>query len=178
MFEQWKPVVGYEGLYEVSDHGRVRRPLNYGKSRGGPVAGRILAIRMDKYGYPYLTLANAGAQKTCLVHHLVMAAFLGPRPEGLQANHIDGRKENNTPQNLEYVTHAENMRHSARLGLTSSGEKHPSAKLSEVSVRIIRLLKGKLSQVKIGELFGVSHNTIGHIHNGKTWKQFSLGKGL
>lgn len=92
--EIWCPIKGYEGIYEVSDKGRVRS-LKYGKER-------ILKQRRDKDGYIQVDLYKNCDQKTCKVHRLVAQAFI-PNPDNLpQVNHKDENKTNNSVQNLEW----------------------------------------------------------------------------
>jgi len=105
--EKWKPVVGIAG-YEVSDQGRVRGPR------------RILKLlAYSRRGTPYLwaVMRLRGKNRRAHVGRLVAEAFISPRPEGMQVNHKDGNKKNNTPANLEWVTPKENVRHSFEIGL-------------------------------------------------------------
>jgi len=111
--ERWLPVVGYESHYEVSDRGRVRR---IAPSRGTRV-GRLLRLTPDDNGYPKVGLSVAGSVLEIHVHRLVALAFIGPRVDRLTVNHRDGVKTNNTIENLEYVTYAENNAHAIRTGL-------------------------------------------------------------
>src|SRR5690242_190605 len=114
--EQWRPVVGYEGAYEVSDHGRVRslmREVPAGQ-RGGTrlVPGRLLVAPLGRNGYRQVTLRR----RTHLVHALVATAFLGERPPGLEVCHNDGDSENNAVANLRYDTVSENRLDTVRHG--------------------------------------------------------------
>ena len=95
--ERWKDVVGYEGLYEVSDMGRVRN----GKKR-------ILFLRSDPNGYPNVCLCKDGVKKSYRVHRLVSRAFLGDLPEGYCTDHINRDKTDNRLCNLRYVNYQEN----------------------------------------------------------------------
>ena len=123
MSEEWRQAVGFEGLYEVSNVGRVRRvgrAARNGKGRGGGVVlGRILTLRASSWNNAYLVaqLWQDGKPAPQLVHRMVAAAFIGPCPEGQEVNHIDGSKLHNAPENLEYVTRGDNMKHAYRLGL-------------------------------------------------------------
>jgi hypothetical protein len=122
--EEWRAVVGFEGVYEVSSVGRVRRVLLYRhKSNALPPAR---GTTLNRRGYPIVALSSAGRRKLATVHSLVAEAFIGPRPEGMQINHIDGVKTNNAPSNLEYVSAAQNIRHAAAMGLMPTGERHGS----------------------------------------------------
>jgi len=99
MKETWKPIIGYEGLYQVSDLGKVRS-LKFGKER-------ILKPGMSA-GYLAVGLCNNG-QKTRKVHQLVAEAFIGPRPDGYETCHKDDVKTNNVLTNLYYGTKSENL---------------------------------------------------------------------
>ena len=115
MSEIWKPVVGYEGLYEISSYGNVRSLDRIVIKRNGvnhPVFGKMLSERIASTGYKMATIRDLNKQpKTYSVHRLVMEAFCGKRPVGKEVNHIDGNRLNNRLDNLEYVTHTENMKH-------------------------------------------------------------------
>lgn len=101
----WKSVVGYEGLYEVSDFGRVR------SLRGK--TPRVLRVNKTSNGYIHVGLVGRGGAKNrrrwLSVHRLVAEAFIGECPEGREVNHKDENKANNCVSNLEYVTRSENI---------------------------------------------------------------------
>jgi len=118
--EEWRSVVGWEGLYSVSSLGRVRRD----KPGPGARVGRILKAVIGRYGYYQVALSRDCRPITQRVHLLVAAAFLGPCPPGHVANHLDGVKLHNQPSNLEYCTPSENMAHARRLGLFAAGDGH------------------------------------------------------
>lgn len=100
--ETWKPIEGYEGIYEVSDQGRVRNA-----KRGG----RIMTASTVTHGYRAVSLYKEGKQRAALVHRLVAKAFI-PNPESKpQVNHKDMDKSNNCISNLEWVTQNENLAH-------------------------------------------------------------------
>jgi len=101
--ERWLPVPGYEGLYLVSDLGRIRSlPRN-------TTSGRIMKLITGTRGYKYVTLTRDGRQRRRGVHQVVAAAFIGPCPDGQEILHGDGDPANNRPGNLRYGTHRENM---------------------------------------------------------------------
>lgn len=114
MNEIWKPVVGYEGLYEVSNLGRVKS-LPKVLPRGGIIPERIKAIQKLKTGYLEVTLFKNGNPKHLLVHRLVAIAFIERLRDKNTVNHIDEDKENNNSNNLEWVTQAENNIHGTRI---------------------------------------------------------------
>lgn len=101
---KWRSVPGYEGYYEVSDQGDVRR---IARSKGATV-GRILAHRVGTDGYPYVHLAKDAVHRNRAVHILVLEAFAGPRPPGMEACHNDGDKRNAALSNLRWGTPSEN----------------------------------------------------------------------
>lgn len=98
--EIWKPIPGYEGLYWVSDLGRVKS-LKRGKER-------ILSPGKTRGGYLYIVLYKNGKGKNCYVSLLVWEAFNGPIPEGMQVNHINENKQDNRLENLNLMTPKEN----------------------------------------------------------------------
>lgn len=120
--EIWLPVVGYDGLYEVSNLGRVRSldhyaPHNTAASGVQFVRGRVLKTTI--YGSPprvTVTLWRDREQRTRLVHHLVLEAFVGPRPVGTEGCHWDGDATNNRLGNLRWDSHIKNEADKARHG--------------------------------------------------------------
>lgn len=112
MREEWKPIEGFEGLYEISSYGRV-------KSFNVSSSGKILRPSPDSGGYLRTSLTKDGKRKYVNVHRLVANAFL-PRIDGKTCvNHIDGNKANNRLDNLEWCTYSENIQHAFRIGLYS-----------------------------------------------------------
>jgi hypothetical protein len=173
MNEIWKPVVGYEGIYEVSDAGRVKRVVPAQGQRG---TGGILHSWISNTGYAMVALCKNGKAKTRSVHSEVAAAFIGPRPKGLDVNHKNGIRSDPRLENLEYLTRAENCQYSYRvLGAknnTFSGEASGKAKLTAHQVIEIRKLHtGKYgSLTHLGRMFGVSKHTILQVVNRRTWR--------
>lgn len=111
MQEQWKPVIEYEGFYEVSNLGKVRsvdRILQHGERGKRKWVGKIMKPNLSKKGYYRVMLRNRTDRKIFLVHALVARAFLGPRPLDMVTDHIDGNRENNKLDNLQYITQREN----------------------------------------------------------------------
>lgn len=112
--ERWMSVSGYEGTYEVSDHGRVRS-LDHTDACGRLRYGRMLHFGGDDYRL--VILCHFGHRKMMKVHRLVALAFV-QNPDGKpHVNHKDGDTKNNHHSNLEWVTNLENMRHAWRTGL-------------------------------------------------------------
>jgi hypothetical protein len=143
--ERWKNVAGYEGLYEVSDLGRVRS-LHMSPRWGREP--RILRPQMSGNGYKegngylFLVLCGRGPKKAYYVHDLVAKAFIGPKKRGREVNHEDGDKTNCAATNLNYKTRLGNIRHALRTGLAKMpphvpGEKNGRAILTESQARTI-----------------------------------------
>lgn len=107
--EIWKDVAEYEGLYEVSNLGRVKSFPRRGTNGGIMVGGK-------SRGYHSILLTKGGKCKPVKVHRLVAIAFMG-KQEGKEVNHKDGNKINNTLENLEWCTRSENQKHAYDNGL-------------------------------------------------------------
>lgn len=128
--------------------------------------------RLGTSGRLSVSLSVGGKERTFDVHTLVAEAFLGPRPVGLEINHIDGVATNNRSDNLEYCTRRENMRHAYRLGLSKElgfGVDHHLAKLTMDQVRIIRACNASVSDYLLARVFSVSRPTINKVRKGLTW---------
>lgn len=176
MSETWRPVVGCEGCYEVSDLGRVRSldrsDMWIQRVRGGGDAlvtrtwkGKILRPGVASNGYPTVALRL----QTRTVHSLVARAFLGPRPEGLEICHSDGNRLNARLANLRYGTPQENAADSDVHGTRIRGSRYLNAKLNETSARHIRSLKGKIPQSELAKRYRVSSGAVQAVHDGRTW---------
>ena len=111
MPERWLPVLGFEGLYEVSDHGRVRSlPREVRNGRGTWVAGgALLNPTVDRNGRRVVSLSVHNRATSRLVYRMVLESFVGPRPAGMEACHGDGNPGNDHLSNLRWDTHESNM---------------------------------------------------------------------
>ena len=118
--EQWKPVHGYEGIYEVSSHGRVRsvdRTVTCSDGKVHRYKGKVLSACLSKRGgYPLVNLRDQGKGQTRYVHSLAAEAFIGSRPEGMEVCHNDGDSTNNHLDNLRYDTSSDNELDKVRHG--------------------------------------------------------------
>ncbi len=174
--EKWVAVVGYEGLYKVSNQGRVRsldrvvevrtkKRVSHRMSHG-----RILKASPNQDGYPTVDLHRDGRSRTVPVHRLVLEAFIGPRPEGHECRHLDGNPKNNRVENVTWGTREENLADMVRHDTIPKGEHHCASKLTADDVIEIRELAArKVSLRKIAAQFGVTSATIGDIVHGRTW---------
>ena len=176
MSETWKDIKDYEGLYRVSDLGRVRsvdrieKCSTFTRKRKGV----ILKQMINRGGYCQVNLTKDGIGHTKEVHRLVASAFI-PNPNNLpQVNHIDCDKTNNSINNLEWVTFDENTAHAMLNHLKPYGEKHKSSKLTQKEVNWIRnnYIHNDLfyGEEAMSERFGVSRITIYRIIKGESWK--------
>lgn len=167
--EIWKPVVGWEAHYAVSNKGRVMRT-----SKAGPThSGKIRAHAVDGCGYARLPLCVNYKSVTCKVHRLVAEAFIGPIPRGYEVNHKDGDRLNNCVENLEICTHTENVRHSRYIlkNYCAVGEKNARATVKEADVVAIRQARTTgLSYSKLAILFGVKKSLIADVCMRRCWK--------
>lgn len=125
--EVWKPVLGHETHYMISNKGRV-----WSLSRN-----RLLSAYPDKKGYPRVSLRG----HTKKVHHLVLDAFKGPRPEGHEAAHLNGRPGDPSEDNLIWATRQENAAHRKGHGTNAESFRHGGATLSPDQVRSIREMR-------------------------------------
>lgn len=174
--EIWKDIPGYEGYYQVSNLGRVRsidREVVYRDGKKCLYKGRLLKPREDKNGYFQVGLSKLGKVKTFKVHRLVLEAFKGPCPEGMESCHKNGIKTDNIVYNLRWDTKVANQADSKRHGTNNGpkGERCGNAKLTEQDVVDIRTeyTKGNIIQEELGKQFGVHQVTIGNIVRRETW---------
>lgn len=174
--EEWRPVLGYEGLYEVSSLGRVRsvERVVLTRRRNGivPTRRRSIILRaIAPIGYPVVALHRQDRGRPAHVHTLVCEAFHGPRPAGMQVAHNDGSRDNNQPNNLRWATPSENNLDKKTHGTQQDqrGEKAPGAKLTNDKVAAIRKALDEIPQKEIARSFGVAPSTISNIRTGKRW---------
>ena len=136
MQEIWKSVKGYEGMYEVSNLGRMRsvtRVVERGHNIPLSVKGRILKFSKVQ-GYSRISLSQGFNSKQYKVHRLVAQAFI-PNPDNKPfINHIDGVRDNNCVTNLEWCTQSENLKHAYKIG-----NKIPTMHLKKDNPKAVRV---------------------------------------
>lgn len=170
MEKHWRPVLGFEEFYEVSECGAVRRI----KTQGGRPSFRELkpGFRRDYFNF---TLSVGNTQRTFAAHRMVWEAANGPLPAGTQINHKNGDKRDNRLVNLEPCTASENMKHAYNvLGRDvrrpQIGSKNGRSKLTEEDVSLVFAMRREgFSQQKIADRFGVDQTSISNLLLRKTW---------
>lgn len=173
--EFWRAIPGFEGLYEVSTHGRVRSlQSRYKASKYNHVYGhaRILSPRICRRYYT-VPLSKDGKRYPRRIHHLVLEAFVGPRPSGHVCNHKDGNALNNVLSNLEWVTWQRNAEDSVERGtkFILSGEAHHWTRFTVPQIHVIRQLAADgLSYGEIARLFSTDTRNISRIVRRINWK--------
>lgn len=168
--EEWRPVVGYGGLYMVSSMGRVRS-LDRVDRRGQFRPGRLLRERNDTAGagYRYVNLSRDGVARKINVHVIVLEAFIGPRPSPRHEGcHQDGDRTNPRLANLRWGTPEENHADRWRHGTEYVGERTAAAVLTDEMVQWI--LESQQSSLALAPIFGVASSTIRAVRNGQNWR--------
>lgn len=169
--ENWKAIQGYEGLYEVSDLGRVRalpRQVRNTAKSVRRLQGGIMKPYLQTAGYYVVKLSRAQKRVSKYVHRLVAEAFIGPCPKGEEVRHRDGRKLHCELTNLRYGTRLENVEDSMVTGTIPHGAKHGRAKLTEQQALAIIAAEGSYSE--IAKRLGTTKNNARNIKLGVSWR--------
>ena len=161
MTESWQDIPGYEGLYLVSNHGRILSKHLQKRSDG-------IKQQYAHQGYLYVSLCKKSIQKNHAVHRLVIEVFIGPCPDGMQCRHLDGNRKNNRAENLCWGTAKENAKDRVIHGTNNIGKRNGMAKLTDNDVISIR--KIKQPQHVIAKMFGVDQSLISLIKRNKIWR--------
>lgn len=172
--EVWKPIAGYEGFYSVSNFGVVRSEARMVVRPAGNNYWTEAKIMRPSHGarsqYPIVRLAKNGSAKTAYVHHLVLDAFAGSRPEGCEACHCDGNRKNNASSNLRWDTRKGNFADKKLHGTDPIGDRHPMAKLSHQQVCSMRIRKQQGASVDALAIeFNVSRTAAHRASTGRSW---------
>ena len=174
--EQWRPIPGYEGFYDVSNIGRVRsKTRSIIRIDGTPLTtqGRILKPGVEKSGHlRFFASTGHGKTKRVAIHRAVLAAFAGPCPQGCEVRHLDGNPANNLLENLSYGTRAENIADAKRHGTFPIHKKRPGAKLTEADA--IAIASSHESPGYLASQYGVVVGVIRQIRVGDTWGDVTI----
>ena len=167
--EEWRDVRDYEGLYQVSNLGRVKSISYENEKIRKPV--------LCKPGYFSMVLYKNNLPQSARIHVLVAQAFI-PNPKNkAYVNHKDGNKLNNRLENLEWLTPSENLRHALDTGLKKSGHEHSLAKFTKEEVLYIRRIcipgDPEFGISALARKFGVCIATISEIYHGETYKNIN-----
>ncbi len=173
--EEWRPVVGYEQLYEVSDLGRLRRLTT---TNGGKAGTFLVGSPYGPMRYIQVTLGQNKTYKQAKLHTLVCRAFHGdpgPLPTGAlrwEVRHLDGNTSNNKASNLAWGTHKQNAEDMVMHSMSCPGEKNGAAVLLSEQVLKIRALydEGVETHKTLARQFGIAKTTVGNIVHRRTWR--------
>ena len=168
--EEWRDIDGTGGFYRVSNLGRVWSVRRKG-ARGYGRTGRALSGFRGNRGHRYVILCYCNRKLARLVHRLVLEAFVGPCPTGMECRHLDGNSENNSVENLAWGTHAENCADTVKHGKTTRGERCPSAKLTEDAA--LAILDSKEPHAALAQRYGISTTVVSGIQHRRLWKHLS-----
>jgi hypothetical protein len=171
MTVKWAPVAGYVGRYDVSSAGEVR---SHYYPRGKRPAPRILRPKIAGRNPGYLAIALCDGEGGIVerkVHHLILETFVGPRPDGMEAAHLNGDARDNRAENLQWVTHTENCRQRMEHGGTPIGERCTHAKLTNAeAAEILARLRSGETAYQIAKTHRISRGAINAMVEGRTWK--------
>jgi hypothetical protein len=171
--EEWRWVVGYEGMYEVSNLGRVASHVGRGRRSGR----HLLKLSPNDKGYLAVTLCRNGHQEKSSVHRLVARAFVNGYAPDREVNHRDLDNRHNAATNLEWVTPDENRLHAyaaKRIGPWAPSPPprriHPRAGNvvhSAETVQAIRAIGDAQTSRAVGQMFGISKSQVNRIRSGQ-----------
>lgn len=159
--------------YKAEWHGDIWSCRKPGFGVGQKGRWKRLKPRPNRDGYLRVTLYRERATKSYrLVHDVILAAFVGPCPPGMECLHGDGRRSNNRLANLRWGTKSENKADMRRHGTSPIGDRNPRAKLQWADISVVRRLRREgRTQQEVAAIFGVSKNTVSQIDLGRRWRE-------
>lgn len=174
--EVWKDIIGWEGKYQVSNHGRIKglkMLVFFGVNNSAKriLPERILKLLINGSKYYYVTLFSEGIKKKKYVHRMVAIHFI-PNPNRLpEVNHKDGNKLNNHVNNLEWCTSVDNTIHAIKIGLVSIGEERTQAKLTNKDA--LEIYYSNENYADLSARFKISPSNIEKIKSGHSWSHIT-----
>jgi hypothetical protein len=162
----WKDIPGWEGLYQANKAGVVRSLGRQCKMQFRK--GRELTQVKKSKRYLAVTLTKGALRKQLLVHDIVLATFVGPKPAGHQARHLDGNMFNNDLANLCYGTIQENNNDKKVHGTMAKGERHGMAKMTAEKILFIR--SSDKSDKELAHMFGLTPGYVYAVRRRVSWK--------
>lgn len=165
----WKDVVGWEGVYQVSNYGEIKS-LHYNKER-------IMKQSTDTNGYLQVKLNKNGNGKAYLVHRLVAQAFIPNYHNKPFINHLDSNPKNNKITNLEWCTQSENVRHAIGVGnhFIPKGSNNPTAIINEeIAAQVKRELATGKKPKQVSDELNVNYYIVKDIKRGRTWREVEI----
>lgn len=197
--EKWLPIPSFEGAYEVSDQGRIKslnRLVPHCAAESGVVMrrGKILSpSRSSRYGHLKIKLSGGSKsnQHSFYVHQLVLSAFIGPKPDGMEVRHINGIASDNRLGNLAYGTRKENAAdmklhgtdklRAQRVSNTKKGiptvwcERHGNAKLTAEEIRLMKNdFAAGMTTAEAGRKYKISQAHASKIKLGQAWSKLEV----
>lgn len=175
LFEEWRDVPSFEGLYSISNYGRLRRDV-FIDSTGRQNGGGLLKASPTKSGYRRTSIYSKGKKVTVSIHALVALVFIGPCPERHEVNHKNGIKTDNRSDNLEYRTAKGNTRHAIETGLRSLGKPKPNPR-KLTSEKVIRIRADYANGATTRQLAGEHNCSIRYMRavvSGRVWKALCI----
>jgi hypothetical protein len=179
--EIWKPVLGYEGAYSVSNMGRVRseqRRVKRSDGRPRTIPCCILKYRVGDVGYPIVSLHKNGKGQTIRVHRVVLEAFVGPCPDGMECLHANNDKLDARLVNVRWGTHAENtgqMRDDGRAQAALGAGTAKKLDWADLHLILSDLAAGQTQQL-IADRHGIVRQTVSKIARGEYWREHQSRK--
>jgi hypothetical protein len=175
--EEWRPVAGFGGSYEVSSLGQVRslsRVVLLKDGRTRRLEGRTLRPGSVRGEHQYVTLQHGGEKRSVYVHRLVVLAFMQAEiSPGMEVCHCDGNPKNNRVSNLRVDTHKSNVQDTVAHGTHNRGSRNGMSKLSPSQV--IDIFQSSSSVVSIAKEYGIDKSTVSKIRRGERWGHLTRG---